>query len=201
MIVQNTDNKITIVSMGTELSSIHKELGYELMDHPDEWTIGDLYSKKLMINDNGELVEDIIKTIESKRNNLSRELMALCDIKSQGAKTYINGKKVTAEQLQRYTEKYKMAVAYKTDGSYEEQLQLEADLGDITVQDLADLIVQLGDAYRESMNTFNSRIEAFRVKVGKLIAGEELDKAQEVLEIAKNFDTNTSDDDIKALFN
>ena len=133
-------------------------------------------------------------------DNAYNLLQTLCDTKSQEAKNYINGAKVTSEQLARYEEKYEIAKAFKADGSHLEQLQLEADLVGLTVTELADLIIARGDAYKQALVTFNARIEAFRVKVRSLIADGQLDSVNLILETAKDFDITTTDDEIKALF-
>ena len=66
--------------------------------------------------------------------------------------------------------------------------------------DLADLIIAKGDAYKQALIAFNTKIEAFRVKVSNLIDAGETDKANQVLELAKDLGSSTSDDDVKALF-
>ena len=53
MIIQNNNNKVTIVSMATELLPIHEELGYELMEQPEF----EVQGQKLKLVD-GELVVD-----------------------------------------------------------------------------------------------------------------------------------------------
>ena len=137
---------------------------------------------------------------QAKIEKAYKALQTLCDVKTREAKNYINGSKVTAEQLARYEEKYQTAKAFKADGSHSEQLQLEADLVGLTVTALADLIIAKGDAYKQALVTFNARIEAFRVRVAGLIATDQVDKANEILELAKDFGVATSDDDVKALF-
>ena len=149
-----------------------------------------------------EQITNRAKEIEeqARTDNAYSTLQTLCDTKSQDAKNYINGAKVTSEQLARYEEKYEIAKAFKADGSHLEQLQLEADLVRLTVTELADLIIAKGDAYKQALVTFNARIEAFRVKVRSLIADGQLDSVNLILETAKDFDITTTDDEIKALF-
>jgi len=89
---------------------------------------------------------------------------------------------------------------FKANGAYEAQLKLEADLNGLTVDALADLIVAKGNEYRQALRNFNSRIEAFRVKVKGLISEGKLDKANNILERAKRFDYSTTDDDIRLVF-
>lgn len=127
-------------------------------------------------------------------------LRSACDAKSEDAKNYINGSKVTNEQVARYEEKYYMAKEFKANGSYAAQLQLEAELNGLTVDALADFIVAKGDEYKEALRVFNARIEAFRVKVQDLIDNGQVDKANDILEVAKGLDSSTTDEDIKALF-
>ena len=147
-------------------------------------------------------LEAKLEELETKAaiDNAFNLLQNLCDTKSQEAKNYINGTKVTPEQLVRYKEKYEIAKAFKKDGSFSEQLQLEAELTGLTVGELADLIVSKGDTYKQILTSFNVRIEAFRVKVKSLIAEGQLDKVNQILETAKNFDVTITDDEIKELF-
>lgn len=147
-------------------------------------------------------LEAKLEELEAKAvtDNAYNLLQTLCDTKSQEAKNYINGAKVTSEQLARYEEKYQTAKAFKADGSHLEQLQLEADLSGLTVTALADLIIAKGDAYKQALVTFNARIEAFRVKVAGLIANGQVDKANKALELAKNLGSSTSNADIKTIF-
>ena len=124
----------------------------------------------------------------------------LCDTKTQEAKNYINGSPVSNEQLDRYHTKYIISNAYKADGSYKDQLQLEADLKGITVDELADLVIKMGNAYKEGMTIFNSRIEAFRVKTKSLIDADNIEKVRVIISHAKDLATTSTDDDIKKLF-
>ena len=149
-----------------------------------------------------EQIQDKIAELEAreKLNNAYTSLQKLCDTKSQEAKNYIAGKKVTDEQLARYKEKLEIAQEYKTNGSYADVLKLEADLKGITVDELADLIITKGNEYKQKLIEFNAKIEAFRVKVSKMIEDGEIDKANKIIEKARSFGADTTDDDIKALF-
>jgi len=147
-------------------------------------------------------IEAKIKELEAqaKVDNALKNLQDLCDTKSQEAKNYINGAKVTNEQLVRYEEKYEIAKEYKNSGAYQEILQLEADLVGLSADDLADLIIQMGDAYKQSIIVFNSRIEAFRVKAKRLIEAGEIDKANTIIEKARDLGADATDEDVKGLF-
>jgi hypothetical protein len=137
---------------------------------------------------------------ENKINTTYKNLQNLCDTKSKEAKRYIVGREVTEEQLARYEEKYQIAKEYKISGKYKDRLSLEAKLQNLTVDDLADLIIKKGNEYKEALITFNSRIEAFRVKVSNIIEQGDLDKANKIIEEAYNLDVNSSDDDVAKLF-
>ena len=147
-------------------------------------------------------IEDKVKELEAqaKVDDTVQALQSLCDTKSIEAKAYINGAKVTAEQLARYEEKYQIAVEYKSNGNYGTTLQLEADLQGLTVEALADLIIAKGQGYKQALISFNAKIEAFRVQVSKLIGDGNLDKANEVITKAKELGAGATDEDIKGLF-
>ena len=122
-------------------------------------------------------------------------LKILCDTKSKEAKKYINGGEVSSEQLERYKEKEEIALS-----SDKSPLQLEADLHGITVDELVTLIITKSNDYRLALKLFNTKIEAFRVAVSKIIDSGDLEKANTIIEKARDFEHNTSDEDIKALF-
>jgi len=148
-----------------------------------------------------EVQEKLDKREEAKQlNKIVLALQSLCDSKSQDAENYIAGKKVTDKQLSRYKEKFKMATDYKLDGSYEETLSLEAEFQGVSVEDLADLIVSKGTEYEQDLLKFNAKIEAFRIKLSKLITDGEIDRANEILVKAELLGADTTDDDIKELF-
>ena len=138
---------------------------------------------------------------EYVKNELKNRLNTLCDVKSQEAIYYVSGSKVSQSQLDRYYDKYKVSLAYLKDGSKKEKLQLEADLQGISVDDLAKLVVKLHDEYVDKIETLNNRIESFRIAVKKIIEAGEIDKAIRLIDKAQKFNANTSDEDIKELFN
>lgn len=140
-----------------------------------------------------EVRQKVQKTYQSLQN--------LCDTKSKQAKNYIAGKEVTDGQMQRYEEKYQIAKEYRATGTYADRLKLEADLQGLTIDELAELIVNMGDAYKEKLISFNARIEAFRIKASKLIAAGEMERVNSILEQAKVLGPDTTDEQIKALFN
>jgi len=149
-----------------------------------------------------EIKNDFIKQKKiEKINKAYRKLQKLCDTKSQEAKNYIAGKKVTYEQLARYEEKFQIATEYKANGNYADILKLEADLQGVSVDNLANLIIVKGKAYKQALINFNAMIEAFRVKVSYLIETGQIDKAMQIIEQAKSFGADTTPEDIKALFN
>ena len=143
---------------------------------------------------------DVISSDNLKATVLKNSVNALCDEKSVEAKNYINGSFVSMEQLARYEEKYQSAFSYKTDASNEDILKLEAELKDLSVSDFADVVIAKGDAYKLALATFNSKIEAFRIQVNKLIAVKEFEKVEQVLKGAEALGADATDDDIKSLF-
>ena len=143
---------------------------------------------------------DFRSEAEKKIDALGR-LNHACDKKTRQAKNYIAGKEVTSEQAQRYEEKYQIAKEYRATGTYADRLKLEADLQGLTIDELAELIVNMGDSYKEKLISFNARIEAFRIKASKLIAAGEMERVNSILEQAKVLGPDTTDEQIKALFN
>ena len=160
------------------------------------------FIKYIKGNEQKELLDILSRDKAQKRvKDTQLALQSLCDTKSIAAKAYINGAKVTVEQLARYEEKYQIAIEYKANGNYADILKLEADLQGLTVGALADVIITKGDAYKQALITFNAKIEAFRVQVSKLINAGDIDKANAVIEQAKAFNETTTDAQIIELFN
>ena len=159
-------------------------------------------NKILLTKAEEEQIQAKIKEIEAqeKVSNAYKSLQELCDTKSKQAKNYIAGKEVTDEQVRRYEEKYQIAKEYKASGAYADRLKLEADLQGLTVDELADLIIQKGDAWNEALIAFNARIEAFRIAVSKIIDAGDIDRANSIIEKAKELGADATDEDVKALF-
>jgi len=134
------------------------------------------------------------------KEDLINKIQNLCDTKTQEAKAYINGAKVTTDQLARYEEKYQIAAEYKSNGNYADTLKLEADLQGLSVDDLADLIIAKGHSYKQALIGFNAKIEAFRVALGKIIKAGDLDKATAIIINAKELGANATDEDVAGLF-
>jgi len=146
------------------------------------------------LDENGNIIIDkertnarVIEYKAERKEKLFKELAKLCDYKSEQAKYFINGNFITPEQEQRYREKYEMAKAYLADGSYKDTLQLEADLTGKTVDDLANLIVKLGDQYKTKLAFYYSLIEAFRVKTEEYIRNEQFSLVERAIAEAYNF--------------
>ena len=188
-------NEYKIVLTGYELNGIHIPL-----DPNNRY-----YKKVQELILKGEVPEpqyteaDVNPYIQKE---LITELNSLCDSKSKEARNYIAGQKVSNEQLERYNNKFEVAKKYLSDKDDESKskLQLEADLNGITVDSLANLIVEKGNEYLSALETLNNRIDAFRIKVKQLIQSNEFDKVDSIIEKAKEFNANTTDEEIKSLF-
>jgi len=188
-------NEYKIVLTGYELNGIHIPL-----DPNNRY-----YKKVQVLILKGEVPEpqyteaDVNPYIQKE---LITELNSLCDSKSKEARNYIAGQKVSNEQLERYNNKFEVAKKYLSDKDDESKskLQLEADLNGITVDSLANLIVEKGNEYLSALETLNNRIDAFRIKVKQLIQSNEFDKVDSIIEKAKEFNANTTDEEIKGLF-
>ena len=161
-----------------------------------------------MLDSKGNIVIDTDRTSqrateykENKKQDYLNRLLELCDRKTQEVKNYINGEKVTEGLIERYQAKEQMAKAYLADGSsYKDELQVEADLKGISVDDLAKLIVSLADKFKSKLDYFYSLIEAFRVKTKSLILNYQFDDVDKIVMEASGMGANSTPDDIKNLF-
>jgi len=160
------------------------------------------------LDNDGKIIIDIDRTSqrvteykEERKQQYLDILIDLCDKKTQEVKNYINGQKVTEGLIDRYQAKEQMARAYLADGSFKDELQIEADLKGISVDDLAKLIVDLANKFRNKLNYFYSLIEAFRVKTKQLILNYKFSVVDDILAQAYKLNATATADDIKALFN
>jgi len=185
----------------SEIHNTIPEPNIELTD--EEW--------KKYVNDNCNYVDienNVLlrvdfRTIDERKTSLYNSIQLLADSKTRDLKNYISGKKVTQEQMERYEAKYNVALQCKESGDYS-VLELEAELQGMEPEDLADLIIEKHDELIEYLNKYSAMIEAYRVKAQTIVDSietlDEIEKAQILLDKAKEFDINTTEDDIKALF-
>ena len=160
------------------------------------------------LDNDGKIIIDTDRTSqrateykEKKKQDYLNRLLDLCDRKTQEVKNYINGEKVTEGLIERYQAKEQMARAYLADGkSFKDELQVEADLKGISVDDLAKLIVSLADKFKSKLDYFYSLIEAFRVKTKSLILNYQFDDVDKIVMEASGMGANSTPDDIKNLF-
>jgi len=153
--------------------------------------------------------EEEIETKENEliftnaKETLLNDIQSLADIKTKELKNYIAGKKVTPEQIERYEQKYKLALKCREAVDYT-PLNLEAELQGITGEDLANLIIEKHDEWVAELQKYTALIEAYRVKAQAIIKNletlEDIEKARMLLDRAKEFSINTTEKDIKELF-
>ena len=137
---------------------------------------------------------------EEKKERYLAKLMDFCDKKTQEIQDYLNGQKVTEGLIMRYEAKEAMAQAYLKDGSFKDELQVEADLKGVTVDELAKLITTLANEYKTKLNYFYSLIEAFRVKAKTLVLNYKFNEFDSIIDEATAFGATTTANDIKSLF-
>ena len=137
------------------------------------------------------------------KKDLISKIQSLSDTKTNELKNYVVSKKITTEQIDRYERKYQLAVKCKENNDFT-LLELEASLQGLTGSDLANLIIQKHDEWTTELENNMVKIEAYRIKaqnlVGSIVDLDTLSKANVLLEKAKQFDVNTTDDEIKTLF-
>ena len=159
------------------------------------------------LDNDGKIIIDTDRTSkraeqykEEKKQKYLDKLWKLCDKKTQEVKNYLNGEKVTEGLIERYQAKEQMARAYLKDGSYKDELQVEADLKGVSVDDLAKLIVSLADKFKSKLDYFYSLIEAFRVKTKSLIINCQFDDVDKIMIEASGMGANSTPNDIKNIF-
>ena len=143
------------------------------------------------------------KLLNTLKNNLINEITQLADNKSKDLKNYIAGKRVTQEQKERYEAKYQMALKAKETNDYSMFL-LEANNDENQAKELVETIIKLHDKWLETLDYYNTLIDQFRVRATNLVQQietfEQINKAEELLERAKQFNINTTPEDVIKLF-
>jgi len=143
------------------------------------------------------------RTLDEQKSSLYDAIQSLADTKTKELKNYIAGKRVTPEQVDRYEQKYQLALKCKEAGDYT-PLNLEAELQGITGEELADLIITKHDEWVAKLQKYTALIEAYRVKAQTIVESletiEDVEKAKGLLERAKEFGIDTTEEQIKELF-
>jgi hypothetical protein len=138
------------------------------------------------------------------KNQLYRQIQNIADTKTKEAKNYIAQMNMTQDQWERYQIKYQKAKEAVDSGDYS-YFDAEASLVDgITAEDLAKAVINAYETAQSAFANFVQLIEVYRRKANKEVDGlqnvDEINLAKEYLEKAKAFDENTTEDDIKVLF-
>lgn len=109
-------------------------------------------------------------------------LMILCDTKQDEAVKLVLGYKATPYQIERYKDKYERAKA----GEWDSATNTE--------------IITNYETYLGNVRAFVDLIEYFRSNVDDLIIAGNLDRANELIELAKGFDETTTLAELEGLF-
>ena len=165
-------------------------------------------NEKIIWNDtramptDSELLAELDKyNKEIKENVLYEKISKLADRKTIEAKKYIMGNFVTDEQIYRYEIKYEMAKKYLKYNTHFEKLSWEADLLNISTDELAKSIVRKGKIYRKEMRKYVALIEAIRVKLNQLVKENKYDSVEKIIPILYKLPiTSTTIDEIKKIF-
>jgi len=165
-------------------------LDYYLWKIVDEWRLPELDEQEYL-----KFIKPVMKN----------KVQILADDKTTKAETAIAGKDITDKQDKRYRTKYDKAIEAKNNNDYS-KFELEASLSipPISAEDLVNVIIAKGTSWLDALADFIYLIEAYRVasqnRIDLVTTLECIEKAQELLNKAKDMDENTSEDDIKALF-
>jgi len=126
----------------------------------------------------------------------------VADKKTEDAKAYLAGKAyVSPAQQERYDRKYKIAKAYQANPTDDLSalLQPEADVVGVSVADLAAMIVQMGDQWRQAVAAYSVMIDGGRVAVNKLVDAGKLEQAQWLLDQLSTLGADATPADLSAL--
>jgi hypothetical protein len=124
-----------------------------------------------------------------------KALYDLCDMKLKQAEKYIAKKEIEC-----YIEKEYNLVKEALNNNNVSFFEPEALLLGTTAKEEFDKALKMKQAYEAKYNEFATRIRAFRRAVTKLIETGKIDKANKIINKAKEFGADTSNEDIKALF-
>jgi len=116
-----------------------------------------------------------------KVNNTKKALMLLCDTKQNNVQNMLLGYKATNAQIERYKDKYVRAKENEFD------------------DDTNKKIIYNHEKYLSSIRSFVDLMEYFRSAVDDLIVENKIIEANKLIEIAKDFNENTTLAQIKEL--
>lgn len=169
---------------------------------------------------NGGVFEEIEATTEeitqTKTNELLNELVETCiyltdralisSVNKEGGEKYLQG------QIQRYKEKYVVAMQYLLDGSISNQEWYDAIVLEmnntnavfgygLTIPVFMGIIVEQYDLGQLRSKKFETKIEVFRCKTKDLILTGEFTRARASLDLAKSIPMQLSLEDLELFSN
>jgi hypothetical protein len=183
--------------LGFETEPIEKETCVEISDEIWASHISGEHYRYI----NGKWVPKQPTPGEEKRKS-KRAVNDMADRKTAAAKAYLAGKTyVSPEQQDRYARKYDVAKAYL--GTKDDQLKAlltpEADGAGMSVDDLAALIVQMGDQWRQAVQAYAVMIDGARVALNRLIDAGKLEGVRTALDELGALGADATPDEIKAI--
>ena len=196
-IVGNTVRLIRAVPGSMEEEFAKRNAGYRVVESLPPSKFG-----HWMLGPDGEIVTDVEADNKAWAKNLIRDAQSIADKKTAAAKAYLAGKPyVSDNQQERYEQKYYIAKDYIANQADDlaSLLQPEADAVGMSVADLAALIVQMGDQWRQAVAAYAVMIDGGRVAVGKLVEAGRLDRAQWLLDRLSQLGADATPTDLSAL--
>ena len=132
----------------------------------------------------------------ARKETLQRELMTLCDTKQDDIKTLFLGYKNTKNQQERYYNKYRRSLIVRANLN-DNITPIEENQNIVNTYDI---IISKHEQVEKQIEKFTDLIEYFRAKIDDMLKLGELDKSENLMKLAKNFDSSTTADDISSLF-
>ena len=161
--------------------------------------------QKLLNNSEAELVNQYTKqdVLDKAKQYQLNSLNDLANQKTNEAKNYISGQKVTYDKLERYRIKYQEAIKAIADSNYN-YFEPEATLKGITPKDLATLVKTRGDEWNTEITKYVAIIEAYRVKAKSIIENtttlDEFVLISKFINYAKTLPVNVTTSELVTLF-
>jgi len=106
---------------------------------------------------------------------------------------------VPSDQIERYRAKYDLAKVCKESGDYS-PFDFESNIQNVSSQDLAESIIQMGDAWYATINLIYTKLDGLRIKLESYISSKTDEEWESIFIAVEKLNTLTmTDEDLEAI--
>ena len=106
---------------------------------------------------------------------------------------------VPSDQIERYRAKYDLAKVCKESGDYS-PFDFESNIQNVSSQDLAESIIQMGDAWYATITLIYTKLDGLRIKLESYISSKTDEEWESIFIAVEKLNTLTmTDEDLEAI--